>query len=691
MPDGRNRADVYNAVHKEFQDFQKSVLDVAEGSGLIDGEERKTWEQDFYVPFYRVLEEEKGAMGPKTLESLTGQTAIKRLKGSDLAINDLLQNVLMNWNHLLNSSLKNNAATASLEAAEGMNVAREIPEKLKSSKAVFVRKNGQKIWYEVDEPLILESLTALNWEGFDSRAMKAMRKFKRAFTVGVTASPEFRIANLLRDTVSAVAVGKLSYNMVDNALGTGWKGTQKDSITKAKMMAGGGEIHFGHLYGADPEAARLLIEKGVKDDTILDNPKAFKNAKQAMHTFWDAWKEFGSRLENVNRAALYEKKVKEVGELKANFEARDLMDFTNYGAAPAVRFLIQMVPFLNARIQGLYKLGRAAMDKNQQRQFAAVTAMVSLASMALYLSFKDDDDFKEREEWDRDTYWWFKVPGSETAFRIPKPFEVGAIGTMTERMLEQIVDDEVHGELFAERLGHMLAQTFSLSLVPQAVQPTLDIYSNINPFTDRAIETFGMAKLSPTERKKAWTSETAIVLSKGMDVILWDQVVLSPVQIEYLAQGYLGWIGAMSLGVIDKVLMEHIIDAPTDPTDPTRKIDDYPAIGRFVRTNPSRNTKYATLFYEQLQEMNTAYADVQNYRKVKEFQKARESAKKNRDKLRWRKYFNDAQKRISRITNRMKLIQLNRSMDADEKRRRLDLLQRQKTRILKLTTERIDL
>ena len=685
MSDGKARTVVYAKIHKEFKDFQKSVLDIAEQSGLVDKEERETWEQDFYVPFYRILEDQTDVKGPKTLEALTGQTAIKQLKGADIKLNDLLSNVLMNWNHLLNASLKNNAAKVSLDAAVDMKVATPIKESEKTANSVFIRKNGSKVWYDVSEPLVLESLTSLNWDGFNSRALKAMRTFKRVFTVGVTASPEFRIANLLRDTIHSVAVGKMKYNMLDNALGAGWKGTKRDSITKARMMAGGGEIHFGHQYGADPDAARLLIEKGIKDDYILNNPKAFKNAKQALHTFWDTWKEFGSRLENVNRAALYEKRVKEVGELRANFEARDLMDFTNYGAAPAVRFLIQIVPFLNARMQGLYKLGGAAVDKDQQRQLAAVTSMVALASMALFLTFKDDDDFKEREEWDRDTYWWFKIPGSDKAFRLPKPFEVGAIGTLAERMLEQIVDDEAHGELFAERLGHMIVQTFAFSVVPQMLQPAIDVYSNINPFTDRPIESMGMERLSKTERKKAWTSETTIAISKGMDAVLWDKVVLSPVQIEYMVKGYLGWIGAMTLGTIDNIFMEPITGAPTDPT---RRIDDYPAVGRFVRSNPSRNTKYATLFYEQLKEMNTAYSDVQNYRKLKEFKKAKESRQKNRDKLRWRSYFNSVQKDISGITRRMKLIQLNKQMTASEKRTQLDILQRNKNRKLKIAVER---
>ena len=60
-----------------------------------------------------------------------------------------------------------------------------------------------------------------------------------------------------------------------------------------------------------------------------------------------------------------------------------------------------------------------------------------------------------------------------------------------------------------------------------------------------------MQRLSKTERKKAWTSQTAIGVSNVMDAILWDEVVLSPVQVEHLVNGYLGWVGATTLAGID--------------------------------------------------------------------------------------------------------------------------------------------
>jgi hypothetical protein len=339
-------------------------------------------------------------------------------------------------------------------------------------------------------------------------------------------------------------------------------------------------------------------------------------------------------------------------------------------------------------MQGLDKMGRSFADKDQRNQFAVVTGGVALASMALYLAYKDDEDYKAREEWDKDTYWWFKLPGSDLAYRIPKPFEVGAIGTMAERMLEQIVDDDAHGELFAERFAHMIAETFSFSAVPQMVQPALDVYANKNPFTKRPIESLGMERLSPTERKKAWTSETAIGLSEAMDKVSWGKAVLSPVQVEHLVQGYMGWLGASTLGILDQIYAKPLGDFPVDPV---RKIDDYPGIGRFVRSNPQRNTKYSTMFYTQMNEMNQAYNDVMNYRKLGDLGKATELIKKKGSQLRLRKYFNSVQRRLNKISRRLKLIHGSRTMTAEEKRNEIDLITVRKNRLTKIAIERSNL
>jgi hypothetical protein len=206
----------------------------------------------------------------------------------------------------------------------------------------------------------------------------------------------------------------------------GWKNYAADSDIRRSLLAGGGAFRFGTSLEGNAEALKKLLTKGVRPETILDTPKKLFDLLGSAYRHYE---DLGDNLENVNRAALYTQ-LREQGKshLYASFQARDLLDFSAGGAHGAARILTAVVPFLNARIQGLDKIGRAATDPAQRGRFAVTLAATTLASTLLYLLFKDDPDFKEREEWDRDTYWWAKIGG--VVVRIPKPFEIGALATL---------------------------------------------------------------------------------------------------------------------------------------------------------------------------------------------------------------------------------------------------------------------
>src|SRR5690606_20459976 len=80
--------------------------------------ERHIWEHDFYVPFYRLAEDTQDVRSIRAGDGLVRQEAFKRLKGGKDRLNDLLENTVMNWHHLLSASLKNNAARQALTNAQ---------------------------------------------------------------------------------------------------------------------------------------------------------------------------------------------------------------------------------------------------------------------------------------------------------------------------------------------------------------------------------------------------------------------------------------------------------------------------------------------------------------------------------------------------------------------------------------------
>jgi hypothetical protein len=454
------------------------------------------------------------------------------------------------------------------------------------------------------------------------------------------------------------------------------------SELRAKMAFGGGQIHFGHIYGGDPNATKMLLDRNIDLNTVMESDGWGKGSLRLFKSKFGKglnwWQEIGNTAENVNRAALYQQlRDKGVSHFEASYQARDLLNFSRHGAHPFVRFLTQSVPFLNARIQGLDKMGRA-WNKEQRAQLLTTLGVYSLASIGLYLMFKDDEDFKDREQWDRDTYHWFKFPGTETAYRIPRPFEVGAVGVMFERMVEQIVDDDVHGGLFAERMAHIIGETFAFDVRPQMITPYLEVYSNKDAFTDRPVEPLWMGALPPSERKYAYTSSAYVNTSNMLQFIPWKAIQFSPVQVEHLVEGYLGWIGSSVAQVAS------FTDYPRKLTQFTSA--ESPLFMGFVKPMPSIQTRYKTEFYEAMTEMNETQKLMNLYMKNGDTDKAMKLYTKNKDLLNWRGTYVKVNSQIIKINQQIKFIEAMKGISERErydKVKQLNLLKAEIVRTLK--------
>lgn len=684
---GQSRLTLYDNVFREFQQYRDDVLAIAEQSGIITPEQRETWANEFYVPFYRLAEDDGSFTGPKATGGISRQEAYKKLKGGSRPLNDLLENTMMNFYHLLQASLKNQAAMQAMDNSQEMGIAREVREADRDTEnSAFILRDGQKIWYEIDDPLVFKAVTALAHPGMNSTAMKMMRGFKRLFTNLTTTTPQFVIANLLRDSMQAAATSEVSKNILKN-MAQGSK-AYGDPKIRAKMLASGGSFSFGHLYGENADELRLRITGGLAQADILRSPSMIPNAISGM---WRKWNEMTEFTENINRAAIFEQN-QDRGELYAAFKARDLMNFSQHGAWPAMRVLIDVVPFLNARLQGLDKIYRSgvkpglrtamgqgtASEKQAAMRFWSVTGTLALASIALYLNNRDDEEYKKLEEWQRDSYWFFRVSDDHAIF-IPKPFEVGAIATMAERLTEQAVSDTATGKLFASRLSHMLLDTFSFSPVPQMFQPALDIYSNYDAFTGRPIESMGMERLSPSLRRRNNTTALATGLSAATESVFGSdgRMTLSPVQIDHAIQGYFGSVGSWVAGIADTVW--RTANGETAPS--TFWYENQP-VRRFYKNlgDEDRYTRYGTVFYEALKETNRVYADIKEYAELGEVEKARSLYQENRNKLAYRVILNRVQRKLSEINIAMQKV---RRLEAspEYKRRELDRLRAMKNRI----------
>lgn len=670
MADGTARMPLYAAALRELNAFNEASLKVARDSGLIDQAAYDLMKDQPYVPFYRLMEEDGGMRGPRFSSGLVNQQAWKKLKGGTQQLNaDLLQNTLMNWSHLYAAAARNRASLETMDAAEKMGAAERVPADTKGS--VKVMRNGVAEHWAIEDPLLVDAISAMSYT--PGGIVKAMAPFKRLLTFGVTVNPTFKIRNLIRDSLSAIAQSDLSYNPLEN-VAKGWKATDKNSQTYASMLASGGIIKFGTQENTNQLRGKIERLGG----TMLDK-QGFDKLKDQMRSLWEVYEEFGDRTENVNRTALYERlRAKGLSHAEASFQARDLMDFSMSGKWETVRFLAQTVPFLNARLQGLYKLGRAAGE--DPRRFAAMAGAVSMASLGLLAAYADDDDWKKREDFDRDNFWWFKI--GDKAFRIPKPFEVGAIGTVAERTAELMMSEEMTGKRFGQRISDMVFNTFAMDPTPQAIKPFLDVYANKDSFSGRAIEGMADERLRPQDRYNERTSEVARLLgSWGLPdpvrLAKGEYSGLSPKQVDFLLRGYFGWLATVSTTATDTIARP-MLDRGERPS---MRLRDTFLAGNFIEELPTGSSRYVTTMYEQAKGVEQAWASHQAAIKSGDIELARSIQEEEGPKLRNRLAINAAKQQMAELGQRAKKIEGDRLMTGEIKRERLTQIEQQRNAI----------
>jgi len=721
--DKNGKDGVYEQARKDMMALNKSVLDVALKQNLIDKEAYERFSNDaFYVPFYKVMEDGK-IESIRTASRMTNQQFSKMLKGGgEKPFSDLMENTLRNWSHILSASMKNQASLTTIQDASGLGAAtpnlkqgffwkdgavhnektgkivgngdlvqegkdedgnkKMLSYTTAGRETVKVNIEGHETHFHINDPFLFESLSAVTYLGPQSKVLDVMRGFKNALRFGVTLSPAFKASNLIKDSIQAAGLSGLNNNFVKNVM-DGWASSHKDSPVYIAALAGGGVFNYGTtLEGNRSEVIKKLLARGVNGDNIVDTKE---KAKFWLTKIWHNYEDIGNRSENINRIALYEKlKSEGMSHLEASYHARDLMDFSMQGSSGAIRYLSQIVPFLNARLQGLYKLGRDGViptvrvfyrpdgnpltqdEKQKAQSFMTVAGAVSLASMALYMAFKDDDDFKKREQWDRDFFWWFKIPGTQEVIRIPKPFEFGSIGTLAERSLEQIVDKDVEGKRFGESIGRMVFQTFSMDPTPQFFKPLIDVYANKDSFTNAPIETAGMERLSKQERMTNETSALAKGLggvSKALGAVSGGKAEMSPVQIDYMIKSYLGWLGG-TIATTSQYAMMPFNNGVYADADWQKRM----SLG-FVQKLPSVQSTYVTDFYQNNQAISEAYADMRHYAEIGDSAKVQQILEEKGDLIRLEKMYDATSKNMANIRKQLNHIQdpNNTSLTGEQK------------------------
>lgn len=716
----------FEVARKEWQVFNGQMLDLAIKQGVINGEEAKLWRQNDYVPFYRAMEEieYEGGQGPKAGRGIANvRPGIKRLTGSDKPLGNVFENMVMNTSYLIDAVYRNNAMQRIVSMADGIamekipmaweaikiqdgDMARalmkaglivgqgtteadmfndgirqvkamssaqkehwsKIFRKVapKGDNIVSVLQEGKPVYYRVDDPLLLRSIGAMGAQSFGG-VMNTFRLAKRTLTGAITIDPAFMMANFIRDTLSTwVVADHGAAPPFLKALKGAKSAWTQDEDSLQLMMAGAGG---GGFYDHNPTEVRKMLAKKMPKGQI----GAFTNSVLTPRGMWRFWQKVGNASEQANRVAKYRQVIADGGTIaEAAYQARDVLNFTMSGDYEAMKFIVQTVPFINARMQGLYRLARGA--KENPINFAMKGTAIMVATLALLAKNRDNDDYEELPEWDKDTYWHFFV--GDEHFRLPKPFEVGALfATIPERAVRLGSGDE-NLDLFGERMWRMAADTFAFNPIPQLVKPLVEQYANRNMFTGNPIIGMAHEGMQPEAQYDPWTSETMRAMANGMPDFA-PEWMRSPKRLQAAARGYFGAVGMYALGASDSVTRR----AMGHPDRPAKAIQDYPVITRFWRNPEPRTSKFSSELYDMMHEADAIYRTMNAYRdqgRIEEYQEIRGN---NIGKLQARKHLNNVAGQVRKINKQMRNIQYS-LMSPEDKRTALDQLNQQKIHVL---------
>jgi len=667
----------WDELFNEFDEFHQSVLDIAEKAGLIDKAVREDWRDLIYVPFYRVFEDtaarEEFLANPKKAKDIAA--GMKPIKGSKRKIGEPIENVIANWGYMIQESMRNQARAEAYVNAKMMNEVadlmrdvdyQEIKHTIVNDKGVITYETergddmvlsfldkGKRKYFAVHDADLYYALTTMNAQHFGKLFNAFFGGPKRLLTYGATFGPAFRVANAVRDTLHTwmITPGMSFTPFLDTFKGF-VSSMREDEHYVAALAAGG--LHGGsYVHAEDPASMSKFTRRLLgqdKDSILLDT-----GAK--VLEFWDR---LGAASENAARVQLHKNLVaKGESGLEAAYQARDLLDFALKGQANIVLALIRTIPFLGARTQGNYRLARAAVDPKTRYSMAIKGAILAAASLALWSAFKDDDRYKELEDYDKWTYYHFWI--GDQHYRLPKPFEVGAIFSSMFESAANTMSGNEEMEFMARFFKHTFTETFAVG-VPQTVKPLAELWANKSFFTGRPIEGRAMKLLEPGERAEPWTSETLQLLGRGLNI--------SPKKMEALMRGYLATISAFALGGTDQIA-RWVGDFPERPS---YRADDYPLIGRFWRQGPARNTKYATRLYEAMEESDRLVQTVKHYMILGDMDKAEKLADSNLGLFSANKMLNRIRKKMTTVRKAMKDVERDRTLSREEKRAEIDEL-----------------
>jgi hypothetical protein len=419
--------------------------------------------------------------------------------------------------------------------------------------------------------------------------------------IGATITPEFMLRNPIRDQWTALMQSGFGFVPFVDSTGAIADILGKKDVYHEWLASGG-------AYAGFVELNRPALEKAVGE---LRHGKSILKRMNIISSAQD----LSQLMEMATRLGVFKaEKRKGKTSAEAGFASREAtLDFARRGAKMAD--YNRVMAFFNAGVQGLDKTIRTSITHPYATAIKGLTA-ITLPSLLLFLRNKDDEEYKEMAQWQKDLFWNFKL--GDQWWRVPKPFLFGQLyGSIPERFFEyQYTKDPKAFKGLQDSIYDALTPVSGdpeSGVLMTSVKPLLENAVDHSFFLQRPIVPSGTSRLEPQDQFGRYTTKAAKKMGEWRDY--------SPAKIENLVRGWFGGSGQYALEGIDFIANQ--ITNEVDAERP-KELADYPLVKGFVSRPPTGpSARSINEFYSDTSKIEKAYNSYQHALKEGRKDKAR--------------------------------------------------------------------
>lgn len=582
--------DAFDRAAKLYNMFNKDMLKFMVQTGAISKESYDALSKNGdYVPFYRQrggnAELVIGKETPVRIGNLKDSPHLRELIGGSDKILPFSASAVQNVSLLTDLAVRNVGTRNLAFEMASMGLGKIGKGDAKGTNVFTFKDDGVDKYMILDEEAmdtigVPADLMVKGLAGIPTMLPAAMRLLalpSQLLRKSITLSPVYAVRQLFRDSTAAAIVSGANITPVFSAL----KQLGRKSATQSALERRG--ITGGQVFtGTGEDISKILRDIG-----------AGKNPMRLL-----AWLEARSMEADAStRRAQYDSYRKQgLSEMEATMMSLESMNFTRQGLSPSIHMAGQLVPFLNAQIQGLdvlYRAARGRMPMNErlniQRKMMARGAMMAGLTLAYAAAMQDDEAYKNATPEERAMNWFVRIPGLDEPVRIPIPFEIGYIfKALPEAMLNLALGSQ-DAKATGQAVNRILINTLPggsnmLSVpvngvqipvpipVPAAIKPLIEMGTGVSLFTRRPIVSGAQADALPEYQSNERTTEIA----KDMGQFFG----MSPAIIENTIRGYMSGTG---LAIMQAASMAY--GDTGGPERATRRMSELPLIGALFQPN----------------------------------------------------------------------------------------------------------